>query len=273
MMNVMIAYANSAADRWVAWVVAATLDAALLLAVIGLLWFAIRNRVAPQVGYGLFLLVPLKLLMPVVVTVPAAMAPWTPSALMSSWFPSAHVLERIASQPPVEPRMAAVGTETAALRFESGSRSQPVVADSHQGMSPTESRSPEPIEPSASALARSVTEAPRLSVSAMVMIAWLVGVLLLLGRLVATQWRFRAYLQHGLPLDESKLAIDLRSLCRAPEFPRRSGSWSWMASPRPRSGESLGPRSSCRAESPRLSRRTNCDGSCSTSWPIFGAVI
>ena len=86
MMNVMIASANSAGARWAAWVVAASLDAALLLALIGLVWFAIRGRVAPQVGYCLFLLVPLKLLVPVVVTVPAAMAQWTPSALVSSWF-------------------------------------------------------------------------------------------------------------------------------------------------------------------------------------------
>ncbi len=68
MMNVLIAFANSAADRWVTWVVAASLDATLLLAGIGLVWFAIRNRVAPQVGYGRFLRVPLILL--AVVSVP-----------------------------------------------------------------------------------------------------------------------------------------------------------------------------------------------------------
>jgi beta-lactamase regulating signal transducer with metallopeptidase domain/uncharacterized GH25 family protein len=222
MMDVMIAYANSAADRWAAWVVAASLDAALLLAVIGLLWFVIRNRVAPQVGYGLFLLVPLKLLMPVVVTVPAAMAQWTPSGLISSWVPSAHVPERIASQPPVEPRMAVVGTETSAPfapRFQSRSRSQPVVAGSQEGTSPTEPGSPWPIESSAGTLARSVTEVPRLSVSAMVMIAWLVGAVLLLGRLVAMQLRFRARLQHGLPLDEPRLTIDLHELCQRAGVP------------------------------------------------------
>ena len=103
MLNIMIDYANSAADRWAAWVVATSLDAALLLVVIGLVWCAIRNRVAPQVGYLLFLLVPLKLLVPVVVTVPGEMARCTPSALMSSWFRSAPGPERIASRTPVEP--------------------------------------------------------------------------------------------------------------------------------------------------------------------------
>ena len=57
MGNLMIAYANSAADRWAAQVVAASLDAAVLLALAGLVWLAIRNRVAPRVGYwGLILL-------------------------------------------------------------------------------------------------------------------------------------------------------------------------------------------------------------------------
>ncbi len=130
----MIGYANSAGDRWVAWVVAATLDAALLLALIGLLWLVIRNRVTPQVGYGLFLPVPHKVLVPVVVTVPAALALWTPSSLLSSWSPVARVPERIASEPSGEPRMAAVGVETPARRFES----RPVVTDAPQQSSPTE---------------------------------------------------------------------------------------------------------------------------------------
>ena len=47
----------------------------------------------------------------------------------------------------------------------------------------------------------------------MFMIVWLAGVLLLLVRLVVTQLRFCAWLQHGRPLDESTLAIDVRELC------------------------------------------------------------
>jgi beta-lactamase regulating signal transducer with metallopeptidase domain len=223
MMNVMIAYANSAGDRWAAWIVATSLDAALLLALIGLVWLAIRVRVAPQVGYCLFLLVPLKLLVPVVVTVPAAMAQWTPSALMSSWFKGAHVPERIESQPPVERQIATVGTDKSALsepRFEPLSQSQPVVADSYQLTFPTEPRSWWQVAPTASVLAHTVTEAPRLSVSATVMIAWLVGVMLLFGRLASTQLRFRARLQHFSPLDESRLAIDMRELCRRAAVPQ-----------------------------------------------------
>ena len=87
MLNILIDYPNSAADRWAAWLLAASLDAALLPGLIALVWGAIRNRVAPQVGYLLFLLVPLKLLVPVVVTIPAELGRWTPSALIERVIP------------------------------------------------------------------------------------------------------------------------------------------------------------------------------------------
>jgi beta-lactamase regulating signal transducer with metallopeptidase domain len=217
MINAMINYANAAADHWAAWVIAVSLDSALLLAVIGLAWFAIRTRVAPQVGYALFLLVPLKLLVPVVVTVPAEMARWTPSGQMSSWFRSRHVPERVASQSPIEPRMAVVETESAAgdaPRFAFGSRSQSILPPSRQGASPTEPWSQQPFRVSAAVSDQMTTEVSRLSGSAMFMIAWLVGVLLLFARLAVTQTHFRACLQHILPLDVSTPAIDLRDLCR-----------------------------------------------------------
>jgi len=217
MLNVMIEYANSAGNRWAAWVVAASLDSALLLALIGLLWFAIRKRVAPQVGYYLFLLVPLKLLVPVVVTVPAATAQWTPSVLALSWLRGAHVPVRIERHLPVETQIAAVRRDDSAPsepRVESLSQSQNVVADSQYRTLSTEPQSRWQIKPSPGALAHPVTEAPRLTVSAMVVIAWFVCILMLLGRLARTQLRLRSRLQHSSPLDESRLAVDLRELCR-----------------------------------------------------------
>ena len=87
MINLVIDSVNVAADRWAAWIVAASLDAALLLALVGSVWLVIRTRVAPQVGYCLFLLVPLKLLMPVDVTVPVdrgTMDPFGPGVVVVS---------------------------------------------------------------------------------------------------------------------------------------------------------------------------------------------
>ena len=253
MGNLVIGYANSAAGRWAAWVVAASMDAAVLLVLAGLVWLAIRKRVAPQVGYGLFLLVPLKLLLPVVVTVPAPLARWTPSVAISPWFEGARVPERIESRPPVETPIANVET-------------------SQQPASPAEPRPVKPMRPAADVPSYPVAEAPALSMAAGFLIAWLVGVVLLLGRLVAAQWRFRARLRQIPPLDESNLAVDVRALAGAPGLPRRSVSSKTIPSPCPRSGASSGRRSSCRAGSPRPSQPSNCDGSCSTSWPTSGAA-
>ncbi len=217
MMNILIDSANSAAGRWAPWVVAASLDAALLLGLIGLVWGAIHNRVAPQVGYLLFLLVPLKLLVPVVVTLPAELARWTPSGLMSSWLRSAHGPEQILSRPLVAPPIATARTESAAPSqpgFAPGSRSQSAMPGSNQERSSAEFRSPPAVEPCARVSDPKVIDARRLSTTAMVMIGWLAGVLLLLGRLVVTQLRFCAWLQHGRPLDESTMAIDVPELCR-----------------------------------------------------------
>jgi hypothetical protein len=183
MMNVMIAYVNSAAERWVDWIAAASLGAAVLFALACLVWLAIRNRVAPQVGYCLFLLVPLKLLVPVVVTVPTGVARWTPSVCVGSWFKIPRVPERTESRPPFETRVNLAGQGRSA-RSEPGlasvSQEQPVAPGSHQEPLPNSPRSRRPI--GQVPVADSVTGAPGLSLSARVMIAWLAGVVLLLGR-------------------------------------------------------------------------------------------
>ena len=221
MMNAMIAYANSAGIRWLAWIIAASLDSAAMLALFALIWLAIRHRLAPQIGYGLFLLVPLKLLVPVVVTVPGGLAQWTPSVVVASWFqggpPIAATTE---SQPPVKRRIAAVDTDQpirSETRFESELASEPLVANSLQSTSPALPRSGRQIATAASSLAHPYTEAPR--VSATLMVAWLVGVLLLLGRLANAQRRFRVKLRHLPTLDQTGLPIDLRELCRRAGVP------------------------------------------------------
>ena len=53
MRHLMIEYANSAGDRWAAWVVAASLDSAALLAAVGLVWLIVhasRPRANPPQG-------------------------------------------------------------------------------------------------------------------------------------------------------------------------------------------------------------------------------
>ena len=223
MVDFLVEHANVTADRWGAWVVALTLDTAALLALVGLLWFAIRSRVAPQVGYCLFLLVPLKLLLPLQVTVPASLAYWTPSALLSSSLDEAddsprsnkdlsrseeqtYVLSKAKSGVASEP-----GVELSA-------NSQPVVHDFGDANVLPEANSLRTAASTAGvpvqAMSRSVAQPPRLSVSAIVMIIWLTGVLFLAARLIWTQRRFRMQLQGSSPVDESRFVVDLRRLCR-----------------------------------------------------------
>lgn len=217
MIDAMIAHANSAGDRWAAWAVAGLLDAALLLGMIGPAWLAIRHRVAPQVGYCLFLLIPLKLLVPVVVTVPAALARWTPSGLVASWLDRARGPEGIEGRPRLETRIVADRTEQSAPtgpKFGPPPRPRLVVAKPRRSIPATDARSSGDVAPATAPPARPVAGTPRLTAPAIVMIAWLAAVLLLLGRLARTQWRFRSRLRRMSPLDDPRLGIDLRELGR-----------------------------------------------------------
>lgn len=194
---------NAAGDRWAAWMLAASLDAAVLLALVGLVWLVIRKRVAPQVGYGLFLLVPLKLLVPVVVSVPAAVAGWMPSARVAAWLDEETPAVVDEARPPIEVPIAAVETD----------RPTP----------PAPAMKPRP-ETAAVASAPSVREAgapntpearsPALSLSGTLLIGWLAIVGLLLGRLIVVQVRFRRRLREMPALAESAAGIDLVELCR-----------------------------------------------------------
>ncbi|WP_159452171.1 M56 family metallopeptidase [Singulisphaera sp. GP187] len=202
--------------------IATLLDSALLLTLIGLVWLVIRTRVAPQVGYALFLLVPLKLLVPVAVTVPAGLAQWTPSALASSWFKGTHGAEVVEGHPSAESPAVALATgqaDSSGSRLEPFLGSRPLTAETNPQILPGEVESKFTSTAAMGGPAQPGAGAARLSVSALVMIAWLAGVLLLLGRLAHAQLRFRAQLRRVSPLDESRLAIDLPRLCRLAGVP------------------------------------------------------
>ena len=69
---------NSFAQAWAWWLGVSILDAAIVLAVVSLLWLAVRRTASPQLGYLLFLLVPLKLFVPLHVSVPERFLSWVP---------------------------------------------------------------------------------------------------------------------------------------------------------------------------------------------------
>jgi beta-lactamase regulating signal transducer with metallopeptidase domain/protocatechuate 3,4-dioxygenase beta subunit len=209
MLSNLVELANSFGDRWAAWMAAALLDSVALLAVIGLVWFAIRRRVAPQVGYCLFLLVPLRLLSPVEIAVPPSVAHWTPSKLLASLFSRT---DRIASDNSGPSAAESVFSQDQAGRDPSEPRS-PRLADR-----PRVAREFGAAGPASRATTPAVTDLPAAAEMtvrwpAIGMVAWFVAVLLLAVRFTWMQLGFRERLRAASPVDESRLAVDFRELC------------------------------------------------------------
>ncbi len=218
MLNVLIDNANVAAEAWAYWTLATLLGSVAMLALAGLLWLAIRRRVAPQVGYCLFLLVPLKLLIPVHVAVPDSIARWTPPVLAQSWLPRNRGTETASNDNPREARPPAdlVGQNRLASTSPSvkPAQSQPAAVDLQRFTDKAELASTRPIAAALSNQADAPALGPRLSPLAMLMCPWLAGVLMLLARFARTQMRFRRVLDQSTAIEPSRLAVDLNELCR-----------------------------------------------------------
>ncbi len=207
MISALIELANFAGQRWATWVLAGSLDAALLLAVLGLVWLAICRRVAPQVGYVLFLLVPLKLVLPMVVTVPAAQARWTPSGLVAAWLAGPERIEGPVVMIQREEAGEAGPSEGLAFRPEEFKTiGQPSLASTRATTRKTVVAPPVSVAPEPAA--------PRLSMAAIALLGWLAGVVLLTGRLMANEIRFRTRLGRLPRLDPARLPFELDELRR-----------------------------------------------------------
>jgi beta-lactamase regulating signal transducer with metallopeptidase domain len=218
MLNTLIEYGNSEGDRWAAWVVTTSVDTAVLLALFALLWLAIRKRVAPQVGYCLFLLVPLKLLVPFEVAVPSALANLTPSAVASSCFVGARDAAGVASRP-LREQLNVAGADELPASVERAaavahSLATVVPVDSERSLRSIEARSAPNTVSSGRAPAHSATDSPRPSLTAIAMLAWLGGVVVLFAKLARAQWRFRTSVAHSSRLDAARLPVGWRELCR-----------------------------------------------------------
>ncbi len=72
-----------AADIWSRWVLVSLLESLVMLALVLMIWRLIRKRCSQGVGYFLFLLVLVKLLVPVGIPFPASWAKYTPSYWVS----------------------------------------------------------------------------------------------------------------------------------------------------------------------------------------------
>jgi len=221
----LIELTNSMGDRWFTWVLASLLDTSALLILISVLWLLIRRRVAPQVGYCLFLLVPLKLLLPLSITAPTAISRWTPSVAVSTWLEGSRNRRDVERQPQVQ-RQETLSTTNESDDSEVDSASQTTVLPPSARTSATARIIPDELNqprgsqnahsaaPNATAGTPIHSKVPSLNVSATAMLVWLLGVAFLSGRLALIQLRFRMRIKQLEPVDESRLRLDLRELCR-----------------------------------------------------------
>jgi beta-lactamase regulating signal transducer with metallopeptidase domain len=213
MIDVFIEAANEMSRPWMVWILSSLLDSSLLLVGMTLLWWAIRRHAAPQVGYILFLLIPLKLILPLNVAAPSVIARMAPSVIIGHWMASFdnHSVASIDEVPqapvqatsplqrdstlPVIPQASAIPITTALPETASMAAPQTAVEHSLQRVAETKVLSP-------------------LRYEAWLMLGWTGIVILLLGRLVFFQIRFRTRIQ---PLQNSECLpsdIDLHSLCQ-----------------------------------------------------------
>jgi beta-lactamase regulating signal transducer with metallopeptidase domain/protocatechuate 3,4-dioxygenase beta subunit len=81
------------AKEWFAWMAISILDASVVLVFAGIVWLAIRKKAAAGVGCFLFLLVLIKLVVPLEIPVSEDVAKWTPRRVASGWWGASTELQ------------------------------------------------------------------------------------------------------------------------------------------------------------------------------------
>jgi beta-lactamase regulating signal transducer with metallopeptidase domain/uncharacterized GH25 family protein len=199
MLNAIIDQCNSFAHTWARWIGMSILDAAIILTIVALLWFAIRRKAPPQLGYLLFLLVPLKLFVPLDVAIPERFLSWAPIVVSSN----------VGQQP--SPNM----PQTVPRSIEKTDAMPDSVAfvdkakDRHEALA----KKSTPTKTSESISRPVVEKHSNLSFFAWLMLAWFLGVLALLVRLIVAQIHFqRLVIRTAKPIDQSLFSVDYGGL-------------------------------------------------------------
>ena len=209
-MNRLLTHANFWAERWAALILASAVEAALLLGVVGLIWLVIRRRVPPEFGAGLFALVPLKLILPLVVTVPGGLAAWSPANLVAAWRAGADYRSTIAvSAPQPVPVDVSPPAPVSIVRPPVEPPTRPAIAATATGIAGSAQivrQSPQPGD--------QVSRPVRPSWALFVCLGWLGGITVLVAWSVRAHMSFRAKLRGAMPVDPASLGVDFGELCR-----------------------------------------------------------
>ena len=173
---------NSWAQSWAAFMWGSLIDATIILAVVAVVWLALRRWMSAQLGYCLFLLVLIKLIVPIHVTVPG----WT------AYLSPRHAVDRITAW--------AMSDASEPLGHRNPLPPLPEVDGMPETMLHLGGRVPEATSP------------PSLSLEAKLMCGWSMVVLSLLAWFAWVQCRLSRLLRQATPVEPATLPVDLAHL-------------------------------------------------------------
>ena len=236
MIATMIETANVASSGWAIWLRTGVWDSALVFGLVGCIWLLIRRHASPRMGHLLFLLIPLKLILPVHVNAPRALAGWFPTVVISSWISDsaargmiqgeASTLDVLTINAGSSPRDSGNVIDPDApdsVLAASTAMPQPVphpdidhAPRSDQDLTskrvPRSVTDPSVTRPSAIQISNAAT--PRLSVLAIAMLGWTLCVVFLTAKLCWIQVQFRRRVNRLRRDPQTVSDMDLRELCQ-----------------------------------------------------------
>ena len=180
---------NIWAESWAQFMWRSLIEAAVLLIAVSILWLLIHKKASAQLGYGLFLLVLLKLLVPVEFTVPDWVANLSPS------HSAGRVVMWAARELPFQPRARLPDAPlTPAERSTIGG----IAA--------------EPRNPDLSDDGIGSAGSASLSLPARLMLGWAAAASVLLIWFLFVQLRTRRFFRQSIPIDADSLPVDFYQL-------------------------------------------------------------
>ena len=203
---------GSFAPTWATWMGVSILDAAIVLVLAAAVWFIIRKKASAQFGYCLFLLVLLKLLVPLQVVVPESLARWTPAHMVSAATTMLSTTETALPEiklpetklprdrrEPLESPLTKTFIEAAVSEADAAPIALPLKSPLAASQSPP------------TAKPQAAWGYP--AVFAGLMLAWAGGSCFLFVRFLLVQVRFHRRLKEAAPLDLAGLGVDFAELC------------------------------------------------------------
>lgn len=190
MWNTIVDRLNHSAVNWLSWLAGTYWDATIMLIVVSAIWLLVRRHAPAQLGYLLFLLVPLKLFIPLEITVPGRVTSWLPIS-----HPWAAVSQFVTIATPLQPEPA------------EHANASPTI-NNQEYIAPPADRVPQSAQPTSQPAAST----SKMSLTAYLMLSWSVLLLALLLRFSSNQLRFHRALLRAKSLELGSLGIRFQEL-------------------------------------------------------------